>query len=262
VIETVLVDPPPHEVRRRIRTQAKRVFPQASSTSFAMLLGPALGAAAGTTVGRLTGDMVLAVSIVVVAAISVFTWKWAWLRDPVRRRGWEVMSDHALRERQEWKRAYGGSVPYGLSGQRRWIEEHPGAPGTAGILINMGLLRDADAAAARIAIHDEGEWFDVANLWATRQWAAGHPVDVDRLRAAWAALQDPRTRRDKRECVAAIEAFVEGEAGADAWAVSARAGPDVGEVPRAARVSTMVALGLVLTVVAAVVTGILVRAGL
>ena len=151
-----------------------------------------------------------------------------------------------MRERQEWKEAYGRSAPYGLSQQRRWIEEHPHAPGTAGVLITMGLLRDADNAAAMITIHDEGEWFDVANLWATRQWAAGHPVDIERLRAAWSALQDPRVRRVKRECVAAIEAFVEGEAGADAWAVFARARAEVGEVARSARAPTMVGIGLIL----------------
>jgi hypothetical protein len=262
VTETALVDPPPAVVRRRMRTQGKRLFPQATSTALAVYVGPLLGAAIGTTLGRMTGDTWLAVITVPVAAIAVFAWKWAWLRDPVRRSGWEVWNDHGRRERREWRAAYGGPVPYGLSRQRRWIEEHPFAPGTAGVLIAMGLLRDADAAAAMITFHDEGAWFDVANLWATRQWAAGHPVDIERLRGAWVALQDPRLRREKRECVAEIEALVEGEAGADAWTVFARASRDVGEVPRAARASTMVGVGLVLTLVAAVVTGMLVYAGL
>jgi hypothetical protein len=262
VTETALVDPPPHEVRLRIRTQTKHLFPHARSTAFATFLGPALGGAVGTTVGRVTGDPRLAVAVAVVVPIVVFLRAWAWLRDPVRRAGWEVANDHGLREQREWKRDYGGSVPYGLSQQRKWITEHPHAPGTTGVLIMMGLLRDADAAATMIQIHDEAEWFDVANLWATRQWAAGHPVDLDRLRGAWAALQDPRTRRDKRECVAAIEALVEGEAGADAWAVFARARPEVGDVTRAARASTMVTLGALLTVVAVVVTGLLISAGL
>lgn len=245
-----------------MRTQGKRLFPQARATALSVYVGPLLGAAIGTTVGRMTGDASFSVILVPVVATSVFAWAWAWLRDPIRRAGWEVWNDHGLRERQEWKAAYGGPVPYGVSRQRRWIEEHPFAPGTAGVLISMGLLRDADAAAAMIVIHDEGEWFDVANLWAVRQWAAGHPVDVERLRTAWAALQDPRVRRDKRECVAEIEAFVEGEAGADAWAVFARARPEIGEVRRGARATTMVGLGLVLTSIAAVVSGILVSAGL
>jgi hypothetical protein len=262
VTETALVDPPPDEVRRRMETQTQRLFPHSRSTAFATFFGPALGAAVGTTVGRMTGAAALAAALAAVISIAVFVRAWAWLRDPIRRAGWEVWNDHGWRERREWKLAYGMSAPSSLSQQQRWITEHPHAPGTAGVLIAMGLLRDADTAAAMITIHDEGERFDVANLWATREWAAGHPVDVERLRAAWDALTDPRLRRDKRECVALIEALVEGEAGADAWAVLARAHPEVGAVARAARASTMVTYGAILTAVAVVVTGLLITAHL
>ena len=258
MIETVLVDPPPHEVRRRIREQRKKLYPQ-TWTGLAVAVGPAAGVAAGTAVGLITRDPRLAFAVALVAAGLVFIRAWAWLRDPLRRTGWEVAVDHARREAQEWKRAYGAPAPYGLTQQRRWLEEHPFAPASAGVLIVMGLLHDADAAAARLVIHDEAEWFDVANLWATRQWAAGHPVDVDRLRAVWATLEDPRTRRDKRECVAAIESLVEGEAGADAWAVFARARPELGVIPSGARVTTMIRNGVLLALAGALLAAVVVN---
>jgi hypothetical protein len=245
VTETVLIDPPPHEVRRRIRELRKRLYPQ-TWTGLAIIAGPGAGVVIGTAAGLITRQPWVAFVVALVTAVLVLVRSWAWLLDPVRRAGWEVAVDHARREAADWKRAYGSSAPYGLTRQRRWLEEHPFAPGSTGILIVMGLLHDADAAAARLVIHDEAEWFDVANLWATRQWAAGHPVDVDRLRAAWDTLQDPKTRRDKRECVAAIESLVEGEAGADAWAVFARARPELGEIPSGARASTMVRNGVLL----------------
>ena len=256
VIETARIDPPPHEVRLRIRMQRKRLYRRGTWTGIAVIVGPAAGFAIGTAAGLLTRAPTIASIVALVIAASVFGRSWLWLRDPVRRAGWEVAADHARREYDDWKRAYGAPPPYGLTRQRRWLEEHPFAPGSAGVLLMMGLLHDADAAAARIEIHDEGDWFDVANLWATRQWAAGHPVEMDRLRAAWALLQDPRTRRDKRECVAAIESLVEGEAGADAWAVLARARPELGAIAPAAQVTTMIRNGVLLAFAGAGLAGV------
>ena len=114
--ETVLVDPPPHEVRRRIREQRKKLYPQTWMTGLAVVVGPAAGVAAGTAVGLITRDPRLAFAVALLAAGLVFIRAWAWLRDPVRRTGWEVAVDHARREAQEWKRWH--------LAQRSKLDEH------------------------------------------------------------------------------------------------------------------------------------------
>jgi hypothetical protein len=230
-----------HVVRRRAEKVGADLIQPLSNSMRTTLLAAVLAVIAGIAVGLVARQPVLAgLTAAVITAVGAAL-AWAWLLDPKRRAGLELLFDHDCHERWEWKQDTGTNLPRNAKGARVWLEDHPTGDGRAALLVRLGRLVEADAAIAAIEPQSPETAFAVEILRKSREQMAGDPPDLSALYASWRSLPDPRERRHQRECLAVLDALIAVAEHRDPWPLLAQARAEIGEVHRSMRMPWLAA---------------------
>jgi hypothetical protein len=248
---------PEFAIRRRFcRLQAGVTRPFAGSYR-ALLIALALGAGLGvvaTSASRspLIGSLSGLGAAAMIGAIALLPFASAGLRG-----AFELINDHNVHERAEWRAETGTRLPVGIRRQEQWLVDHPMGPGRASVLLALGRLAEADEAIAQIEPATPEEQFGAEILRETSRLLAGQRPELGAMQVSWRALPDALERRHRRECLALLEALVAVADHQDPIPVLATARREIGDVAASMRLERMLgrwgAAGAGVIIVAAVV---------
>jgi hypothetical protein len=209
----------------------------------------ALSVIAGLGVGLVTRQPVLAGVVATAVGVIGTGVAWPWLLAADHRAGLEVVLDHSRRERAEWKRDTGTTMPMTARGASRWLREHPirdgaAADAHASMLLRVGRLAEAEAALTALEPRTPDEAFGIEIGRKTLEHMAGGRPDMAPLHSSWRSLPVPGERQRRRECLALLDAMIAVSDGQDAWPIVAGAKVDVVEIQRSARIPWLAATWL------------------
>lgn len=259
-------DEDPEVVRRRAERLVRDLYAPLTRSSIVYGIALMLAAGLGTAIGVALDEPIWAAVTAAAIGLTGTLAAWSWLLDRSAREGAELVWDHNCREMAQWKAETGSRYPRSVAAARAWLDAHPGAPGTASILLRLGRLAEADIAIAAATARTPEEAFSLDILRETRVLFAGGRPDLVELHAKWLSLPDGPERRHRRECLALLDADTAVVDGRDPWMVLAVARAEVGDVDPSMRASRslgrMVAFVLIAAVVAAAVTLATVAAGI
>jgi hypothetical protein len=210
------------------------------------ILAGLLAIIAGLDVGLITRQPTLAgIAATAITFIgSAIAWRWLLAAD--HRAGLELVLDHDRRERREWKRETGTSIPTNARAAQRWLQANAAgdsgaADARASMLLRVGRLEEADEAIAAVEPRSPDEAFGLEIGRKTREHMGGGRPDMAQLHASWRELADESERARRRECLAFLDAMIAVADGVDAWPLLARARAEIGHVHRSSRMPSIVA---------------------
>ncbi len=205
---------------------AKRAFGRVASVAKGLYLATGLALFVGTFLHGFGAPIAIA-NLFGAAGAIVFVGIAAMpLRDPELRAAIELISNHQVREAREWKAETGTRMPRSRPAARRWLDTRPGAVGSGTMLTVIGRFAEADGYWRDHPGATPEEAFSVEVQRETATLLSGRDPDTARLHRLWAGLPETPERRNRRECLAILEAEARAGHGIDPIRLIAEARPD------------------------------------